>query len=132
MSHKLNVKNPNGSGHKQLDGYAQIIQGKLWVYYKGQTFVSEATTKSGGKKRAHEGRVALPQIVAPMPGKITKIFVEEKQELSAGQPVVVMEAMKMEYTLKCEHATCVDKILVAVGDQVPLGQVLVKFNEVEV
>lgn len=123
MNNKLSIKVNDGS-EKSLEGFAQIIQGKLWTHYKGQT-VAIDINKGSSKRRSRDGKAALNQISAPMPGKITKISVEVDQEVSAGQAIVVMEAMKMEYTLKCDSQALIEKILVSVGDQVPLGQVLV-------
>jgi len=131
MNHKLNIKTRNEKAEDKsenfLEGFAQIIQGKLWVHFKGQTFVTEQN-KGTSRRRVSEGKSAQNQICAPMPGKITKIFVEIDQELEPGEAIVVMEAMKMEYTLKCEAKNSVEKIFVSVGDQVPLGQVLVKLK----
>ena len=61
-----------------------------------------------------------------MPGKVTKILVNTDQEISKGQAVLVMEAMKMEYTLKAEIAGKIGQIECQVGDQVVLGKLLVK------
>ncbi len=124
MSRKLIIEN-NG---KKLEGYAQIIQGKLWVHHQGQTYTTEST-KGTRKRKSVEGKSSTSQVIAPMPGKVTKIFVVADQPIEIGQAVVVMEAMKMEYTLKSEMSTSVEKILVKVGDQVQLGQVLVRFKE---
>lgn len=128
MNNKVNIKNNDGS-EKSLEGYAQIIQGKLWIHYKGQTLVSEIN-KGSSKRRSREGKAALNQISAPMPGKITKIAVALNQEVEPGQSVIVMEAMKMEYTLKCDSNALIEKILVSVGDQVPLGHILVNLKPI--
>lgn len=125
MSRKLIIEK-NG---KRLEGHAQIIQGKLWVHYQNQT-VAVDSTKGTRKRRSVEGKASTSQITSPMPGKVTKIFVKSDQSIDAGQAVVVMEAMKMEYTLKSEISTTVEKVLVNVGDQVQLGQVLVKLKEI--
>lgn len=124
MSQKLVVE-ING---KKVEGYAQVIQGKLWVHRLGQTFSLESS-KGGRQRKAVEGKSSKNVIHAPMPGKITKIFVEPGQAISLGQAVVVMEAMKMEYTLKSELETSVEKVAVKVGDQVQLGQKLVTLKE---
>jgi acetyl/propionyl-CoA carboxylase alpha subunit len=124
MSQKLTIE-VNG---KKLEGYAQLIQGKLWIHHEGQTTCIE-TSKGSRRRRFAEGKSSPALIVAPMPGKITKIAVELEQSIEIGQPIVVMEAMKMEYTLKSEMATSVEKIEVKVGDQVQLGQLLVKLKE---
>ena len=124
MNHKLSI---NFKG-KTLSGYAQMVQGKLWVHFQGQTFISESA-KSSRQRRGAEGKSSKSLIHAPMPGKVTRIFVEPQQAIEAGQAVIVMEAMKMEYTLKSELSTTVDSVSVSVGDQVQLGQVLVTLKE---
>ena len=114
---------------KKIEGYAQTIQGRLWVHIKGNTYTFEGT-RGTRKRRSVEGKSSSTLITAPMPGKITRIFVEEGQTIELGQAVVVMEAMKMEYTLKSELATSIEKINVKVGDQVQLGQMLLKLKEI--
>jgi biotin carboxyl carrier protein len=63
-----------------------------------------------------------------MPGKIIKILVEPGSKVTTGQVMLVMEAMKMEYTLKAQAEGIVEKIECAPGQQVALGQLLVKME----
>ncbi len=70
-------------------------------------------------------------MISPMPGKITKILLSEGSDVQIGQAVLVMEAMKMEYTLKAEVAGTVEGIHCAVGEQVALGKALVKIKPAE-
>jgi acetyl/propionyl-CoA carboxylase alpha subunit len=63
-------------------------------------------------------------LTAPMPGLVVRTEVEPGQEVSAGQPVLVLEAMKMEHTVRAPQDGVVEAVLVAVGDQVVLGQLL--------
>lgn len=114
---------------QKLEGFAQHIQGQLWIHIQGQTYCVESS-KSNRRRRGAEGRSTPHQVMAPMPGKITKIFVREGESVTIGQALVVMEAMKMEYTLKSEMETVVEKIQAKVGDQVQLGQLLVKLKEI--
>lgn len=65
------------------------------------------------------------EIVAPMPGKIIEILVNEGDELEEYQTVVILEAMKMENQISCEHAGRVKEIKVQIGDAVSTRQVLV-------
>lgn len=107
---------------------AELIAGKLWIHFNGRTWDVDA---DGGnkKKRGKSGAGSTSdQVLAPMPGKITKILVSGGQEIQKGQPVLVMEAMKMEYTLKSDIAGKVQEIHCAVGDQVVLGKKLVKIE----
>ena len=63
-----------------------------------------------------------------MPGLVVKVQVEVGQEVTAGQPVLVLEAMKMENELKAAGPGVVDQILVKPGQAVEKGAVLVTFR----
>jgi acetyl-CoA carboxylase biotin carboxylase subunit len=62
---------------------------------------------------------------APMPGQVLKILVSAGQRISAGDPLVILEAMKMEQTLRASMDGVVEAILVNQGDVVAPGDVLV-------
>lgn len=64
---------------------------------------------------------------APMPGKIAKVLVSAGQEVKEGDPVIVLEAMKMENELRSSSAGTVKSVLVAEGDQAEAGQLLIAF-----
>ncbi len=67
-----------------------------------------------------------PQTIAfPMPGRVVKILVTPGQEVSAGQGVIVVEAMKMENELKASGSGVVKEIRVREGAGVAGGDVLV-------
>jgi len=62
-----------------------------------------------------------------MPGKITKVFVKEGDEVTAGTPLLVMEAMKMENEMKAPGDVKITKIHVKPGDAVESGATLISF-----
>jgi pyruvate carboxylase subunit B len=64
-----------------------------------------------------------------MPGLVVRVEVAEGQSVTAGQGVVIMEAMKMENELKAEAAGVVGKILVQPGQAVEKGAVLIEFRD---
>lgn len=64
-------------------------------------------------------------ITAPMPGQIKAIFVREGDRVSAGQKLLIMEAMKLENKISAKLEGIVKKILVRDGDTVNQGQELV-------
>ena len=64
------------------------------------------------------------KVVSPMPGKVMKIPVNEGDLLSAGDIVVVLEAMKMQSNYKVSSDCRVREILVKEGDTVNVNQVL--------
>ena len=71
-----------------------------------------------GEVGAHDG----PQeILAPMPGRIVKVLVEENQDVGAGDGLVVIEAMKMQNELRAPRQGRVEKLYVAEGAGVETG-----------
>jgi biotin carboxyl carrier protein len=64
------------------------------------------------------------KLVAPMPGKIVRVLVEEKTSVEAGQGMVVVEAMKMQNEIKSPKKGVVQKINATVGASVNAGDVL--------
>lgn len=64
--------------------------------------------------------------VAPMPGKIVRVLVAAGDAVEAGDPLVVLEAMKMETTLRAEVAGTVRVIAAEAGAMVEAGAVLVE------
>lgn len=63
-------------------------------------------------------------LVAPMPGAVVRIEVIQGTRVEAGTPIVVLEAMKMEHTVRAPADGVVSTISVVAGDQVESGQVL--------
>ena len=66
--------------------------------------------------------------VAPMPGSILRVLVEIGDEVAAGQPLLAMEAMKMEHQVVSPVAGVVVEVFVRAGQQVDSGQPLVKIE----
>jgi biotin carboxyl carrier protein len=68
-------------------------------------------------------------LTAPMPGTVIKVLVEEGATVTARQPLVVLEAMKMETPLTSPYDATVRAVHVAEGDRVAGGAVLVELEE---
>jgi propionyl-CoA carboxylase alpha chain len=68
-------------------------------------------------------------LVSPMPGTVVRVEAVVGATVAAGTPLVALEAMKMEHTLRAPHAGTVAEVRVAVGDQVDTGTVLVVVRE---
>jgi biotin carboxyl carrier protein len=68
---------------------------------------------------------------SPLPGLIIELKVRQGEAVQAGQPVVIMEAMKMENVIPAPHNGTVKKIFVAAGDSVGEGEVLVEIGRPE-
>lgn len=74
------------------------------------------------------GSVKVNELKAPMPGLVLDIIVSEGQTIKKGDPVVVLEAMKMENILKSPADVTVKKIAVKKGTAVEKNQVLIQFS----
>ncbi len=72
----------------------------------------------------HAAEVIQGGLVAPMPGKVVKVLVGVDEVVEAGAPLVVLEAMKMEHTVRAGDAGTVRELHVAVGDQVDADRLL--------
>lgn len=68
-------------------------------------------------------------LVAKMPGKIVDILVKPKEKVVKGQPILIMEAMKMENEMRADNNTSIQSIKVKKGDSVEAGAVLVVFEK---
>jgi acetyl-CoA/propionyl-CoA carboxylase biotin carboxyl carrier protein len=102
--------------------------------------VSIARPEHIGRTRLRARRAALADragrhsgahdvIRSPMQGTVLKINVAAGDEISAGQVLVVIEAMKMENEIVAHHAGVVESVDVSAGDQVGNGQPLLQLAE---
>lgn len=66
------------------------------------------------------------RVKAPIPGVITRVFVEPGETVAAGQPLLVLEAMKMENEIRAPRAGTVQMLGVAPGQVVSLGAIMVE------
>jgi 3-methylcrotonyl-CoA carboxylase alpha subunit len=71
---------------------------------------------------------AASRIVAPMPGTVTRILAEAGADLPRGAPLIVLEAMKMEHTLRAPSDGRLKALKCAVGDVVQEGTELADFE----
>jgi 3-methylcrotonyl-CoA carboxylase alpha subunit len=79
---------------------------------------------------AHAGEAAVEggRLTAPMPGKVVSFSVKVGDKVRIGQPLAVMDAMKMEHTIAAPADGMVAELLYAPGDQVAEGAELLKLS----
>ena len=79
---------------------------------------------------AHAGEIesAGGRLTAPMPGKVVAVLAESGKIVAKGEPLVIMEAMKMEHTISAPSDGLVEEVLYQVGDQVADGAPLLAFK----
>ncbi|MGE8397239.1 MAG: acetyl-CoA carboxylase biotin carboxyl carrier protein subunit, partial [Comamonas sp.] len=75
---------------------------------------------------AGEGQQEGGRLTAPMPGKVVSFAVKAGDTVTQGQPLAVMEAMKMEHTIAAPADGVVQELLYAPGDQVAEGAELIR------
>jgi 3-methylcrotonyl-CoA carboxylase alpha subunit len=67
-------------------------------------------------------------LTAPMPGNVVQVLVKAGQRVGKGQPLMIIEAMKMEHTIAAPAAGAVARVLFERGDQVKEGDMLFQFE----
>ena len=83
----------------------------------------EAVGSLGGKKLKKAGAVA-GNLTSPMPGKIFKILKNSGDEVKKGEAILILEAMKMEHSIRSDKDGKVKKVLFQVGELVQGGVTL--------
>ncbi|GAB2774284.1 biotin carboxylase N-terminal domain-containing protein [Nocardioides salsibiostraticola] len=145
------------SGPEFVDVYGEVSGVRL-VACEPQTDAWRVTTDHGGLRSTHAvaiadhrvdvdgavGHLALTRVprfvdpadavasgslLAPMPGTVVKVAVEQGDEVAAGDVVLVLEAMKMQHTVTAPTAGTVTEINVQPGAQVASGEVLAVVEE---
>ncbi|MDR7142230.1 acetyl/propionyl/methylcrotonyl-CoA carboxylase subunit alpha [Rhizobium sp. BE258] len=124
------VSRDNGRIHAEADGRQVLVEARrygrqLSLRLDGATHVFElpdpletaASEIAGGDR-----------LVAPMPGFIKLVRIAEGASVAKGQPLIVMEAMKMELTLTAARDGVVESVAVSEGHQVSEGAVLVSLK----
>ena len=119
------VRVPMGTG--QVDGDARVVANarNVLVAEAGAVFAfAPHRTQPSHGTGAGDGAIS-----APIPGKVTAVGVTMGESVAAGTVVIVLEAMKMEYTLTAPFDGSVAEINCTLGDQVVEGTVLVRIEE---
>ena len=68
-------------------------------------------------------------LLAPLPGTVIEIFVLPGAQVETGQPVCVIEAMKMKNTIRTDRSGVIANVPISPGQSVKHKQVLVEFND---
>ncbi len=75
--------------------------------------------------------LAAGRLSAPMPGRVVQLFVTAGDAVRRGQPLLVIEAMKMEHTIAAPHDGMVAAVPYSVGDLVEEGVDLIELSAPE-
>jgi 3-methylcrotonyl-CoA carboxylase alpha subunit len=102
----------------------RLASGAIAVMRAGETFL---VRQYDPFEAADAAGMASDRVTAPMPGKIAQLLVRPGDRVKKGQPLAVLEAMKMEHTLAAPADALVATVDAAAGDQVGEGAIIVRF-----
>jgi propionyl-CoA carboxylase alpha chain len=120
-----------------IDGRERIVQvrraGRNWeLQTRGRTHQVQVLPPHVAELSKHMIEKPAPDLsrllLAPMPGLLTKLDVAVGDKVEPGQPVAVMEAMKMENILRAPKAATVKATPAKAGDSLAVDQVIVEFE----
>jgi acetyl-CoA/propionyl-CoA carboxylase, biotin carboxylase, biotin carboxyl carrier protein len=118
--------------HTTLEVNGKRFEVDVWVPESAAPMAGSPTAGGVKPRRARRtagaggggGAVGSGNVTVPMQGTIVKVLVEVGHEVEVGQPVVVLEAMKMENQIAAEKAGTIKEIRIAPGDTVGGGDVV--------
>lgn len=96
-----------------------------FVAVDGEVFELKLPEARRTRRKQHHGE---DNLTASMPGQITKVLVHVGDTVQRGQPLIVLEAMKMEIKIAAPHDGRVVKVLVKPGQVVDRGQALIEMS----
>ena len=101
--------------------FAAVAGGVTWIFHDGAVYRIEDTQ---GRRRAALSHGTLS---SPMPATVVAVKVQPGDEVSEGQTLIVLEAMKMELPVRAPGAGRVARVLCAAGDLVQPDVALIEF-----
>ncbi|MGE0218554.1 acetyl/propionyl/methylcrotonyl-CoA carboxylase subunit alpha [Mycolicibacterium sp.] len=117
----------SSAGHldAEIDGVRRMFRVKACgsVYFVDSSLGS-STLAEVNRFPDPNGMAEAGSLLAPMPGSVVRVEVAEGTAVTAGTTIVVLEAMKMEHTVRAPADGVVASVVVTVGAQVESGQVL--------
>jgi 3-methylcrotonyl-CoA carboxylase alpha subunit len=123
------------------DGPARLVRarlasdaasGDLLLAWNGHAYrLSRPAALSADSALATAGHHGAESLISPMPGTLIKVLVSEGQEVAEGQPLLILEAMKMEHTITAPHAGLVGKLPFTEGASVAGGVTLIELEDLE-
>jgi acetyl/propionyl-CoA carboxylase alpha subunit len=110
---------------RRVPAYISTDGQARWVTVDGRTLQLTRSSAVAHRGAGHDGR---SELAAPMPGQVRAVNVEPGDQVTKGQVLVVLEAMKMEIRLQAPFDGQVSAVDASVGQTVEREQVLVKLQ----
>jgi glutaconyl-CoA/methylmalonyl-CoA decarboxylase subunit gamma len=128
----------------KIDGQTYVVEIQdinkrpIVAVVDGERFEIQPETELGASPAAEPAPIKAKEtshqpasgkaMLAPLPGTVTEIFVLPGAHVEAGQPVCVIEAMKMKNTIRADRSGTVANVSASPGQSVKHKQVLVEFE----
>jgi len=100
---------------------------RTFLHVDGVTAIYEIDPGGGARRGGGSGPDA-DALRAPMPGGVTEVYVNAGETVKVGQPLLVVEAMKMEHVIRAPRAATVRAVHVRVGQRVEGGMVVAELG----
>ena len=109
--------------------WAEKRRGRIWIHFQGATR-QWTSPKNQSLRRAGRApsKNLREKITSPLPGRILKFPFKPGDKIEKGAVLLVLSAMKMEYSFKAEAKGQVEETFCKTGDQVTEDQVLIKLK----
>ena len=111
-------------GEKQSLAYAAGPADARWVFLSGRVYVIN-TTRSEAARRAPDDELAL---ASPMPAKVAAVNVSAGQQVSRGDVLIMLEAMKMELPIRAPRDGRITSVACKPGELVQPGVPLLELE----
>lgn len=115
----------SGEASREMFLFARGARADAVTFATALGSISLVVTRGGGDDESGAGRRGHRSVKSSMPGKILRIHCKEGEPVEAGQPLLTIEAMKMENEIRSPGAGVVEKIAVEAGQKVETGGLLV-------
>ena len=109
----------------------RLGDGNYSVDWRGRSFAVELVdplTHLAESARGEAGKQGKRTVKAYMPGRVVEVRVQPGDRVEAGQPMIVLEAMKMQNEIQAERAGTVSRVFVTAGEAVEGGDPLVEVD----
>jgi len=123
LHHEKNEMIFHGENRVKVSASLLNAQGESMIMALGKEAVVALPSKKFSKTKGHTGG-----LVSPMPGKIFKVLRPEGSKVQKGETILILEAMKMEHSMRADVDGVVKKIFFKEGELVQGGVVLAQLE----
>jgi 3-methylcrotonyl-CoA carboxylase alpha subunit len=113
---------------RTVSAFVEPLTDGFQVNWSGKSFHLQRPTSEALAHTSNKGANGSNDLSTPMPGTVIKVVVIEGQHVSMHDPLMVLEAMKMEHVISAGREGVIQKIFFREGDLVPAGSVVLSLE----